>query len=78
MDGPDVGHAVQPVAPSASPSKAVTGTDETDETDETDGPEQRPGAPAVSGAPAVLGGAVLGGNLKVTLRAVVGVGEPRV
>ena len=72
MDGPDVGHAVQPVAPSASPSKAVTGTDETDE------PEQRPGAPAVSGAPAVLGGAVLGGNLKVTLRAVVGVGEPRV
>ena len=75
MDGPDVGHAVQPVAPSASPSKAVTGTDETDATDET---EQRPGAPAVSGAPAVLGGAVLGGNLKVTLRAVVGVGEPRV
>ena len=73
MDGPDVGHAVQPVAPSASPSKAVTGTDETDETDE---PEQRPGAPAVSGAHAVLCSAVLGGSRKETLRAVVG--EPRV
>jgi hypothetical protein len=75
MGGPDVADAVQPVAPTASTSEAATGTYETDETDE---PEQRPGAPAVSGAHAVLCSAVLGGSRKETLRAVVGVGEPRV
>ena len=78
MGGPDVVDAVQPVAPTASTSEAATGTDGTDGTDETDEPEQRPGAPAVSGAHAVLCSAVLGGSRKVTLRAVVGVGEPRV